>query len=120
MVHRAVSIDSEASVTSGGRLEVSWWAPYARVRLLANTVVLGALTVVTSLAQAFDPERTFTPGAFALSLGGGGGEQASFSAARRETIDLWWIDGRASWVPFGTVGRDGLFYGALEAGLEPI
>jgi opacity protein-like surface antigen len=99
---------------------VSWRAPHARIRLLASTVVLAALTAVASLAQAFDPERTFTPGAFALSLGGGGGEQASFSARSRETLDLWWVDGRASWVPFGTVGRDGPFYGALEAGIEPI
>jgi Lipid A 3-O-deacylase (PagL) len=107
-------------MTSGGRLEESWLAPYARIGLLASTVVLATLTAVTSPAQAFDPERTFTPGAFVLSLGGGGGEQAGFSAGSREAIDLWWVDGRASWVPFGTVGGDGPFYGALEAGLEPI
>jgi opacity protein-like surface antigen len=103
-------------MTSGGR-------PYARICLLASTVVLAALTAVTSLAQAFDPERTFAPGAFALSLGGGGGEQAGFSVRKGhnlEPLDLWWVDGRASWVPFGTVGRDGPFYGALETGLEPI
>jgi hypothetical protein len=107
-------------MTSGGRLEVAWLAPYARIRLLASTVVLAALTAGASLAQAFDPERTFTPGAFAFSLGGGGGEQVSFSARSRETLDLWWVDGRASWVPFGTVGRDGPLYGALEVGIEPI
>ena len=93
------------------------------LRLLASTVCLVALTAVISLAQAFDPERTFTPGAFALSLGGGGGEQAGFSARKApnlEPLDLWWVDARASWVPFGTVGREGPFYGALEAGLEPI
>jgi opacity protein-like surface antigen len=94
--------------------------PVRAIRFLASTVVLALLTTVTSQAQAFDPERTFTPGAFALSLGGGGGEQASFSAGSRETLDLWWVDARASWLPFGTVGRDGPFYGALEAGLEPI
>jgi hypothetical protein len=107
-------------VTSGGRLEVSWLGQDARIRLLASTFVLAALTAVASLAHAFDPERTFTPGAFALSLGGGGGEQASFSARSRETLDLWWVEGRVSWVPFGTVGKDKPFYGALEAGLEPI
>ena len=73
-------------MTSGGRLEVAWLAPYARIRLLASTVVLAALTAVASLAQAFDPERTFTPGAFAFSLGSGGGEQASFSARSRKPL----------------------------------
>jgi hypothetical protein len=74
-------------MTSGGRLEVAWLAPYARIRLLASTVVLAALTAGASLAQAFDPERTFTPGAFAFSLGGGGeSRSASALAAGRPSI----------------------------------
>ena len=90
------------------------------LRRLATTVVVAALTAIGAPAQAFDPEQAFTPGAFVLSLGGGGGEQANFSAHHRERLDLWWVEGRASWVPFGTVGKDGPFDGALETGIESI
>jgi opacity protein-like surface antigen len=90
------------------------------LRLLATTVVVAALTVIAPPALAFDPEQTFTPGAFVLSLGGGGGEQTNFSARHRQSLDLWWVEGRASWMPFGTAGKDRPFYGALETGIESI
>ena len=90
------------------------------LRLLATTVVVAALMVIASPAQAFDPEQTFTPGAFVLSLGGGGGAQTNFSSSHRQSIDLWSVEARASWVPFGTAGKDGPFYGALETGIESI
>lgn len=115
MAQRAVSgnrrLPREPARNAGARL-----SQYARIRLLAGTVVVSALTAVASPVAAFDPEQTFTSGAFALSLCGGGGEQASFSACHRERLDFWWVDGRVSWVPFGTVGKDGPFDGALEAG----
>jgi opacity protein-like surface antigen len=90
------------------------------LRLVATTVVVVAQTVIASPALAFDPEQTFTRGAFVLSLGGGGGEQTNFSTGHRRSLDLWWVEGRASWVPFGTAGKDGPFYGALETGIESI
>jgi opacity protein-like surface antigen len=80
-----------------------------------------ALAVSSSPAAAFDPEQTFKQGAFVLSLEGGGGSQNNLEHKRAQTgLDLWYLQGRASILPFGTSGKDGFLYGALEAGLEPI
>ena len=86
--------------------------------------VLAAAALVLSLAApafAFDPEQTFKKGGFVLSLDGGGGTQNNLERHQRQTdIDLWWIQGRASLLPFGTTGKDSFLYGAFEVGLEPI
>ena len=72
-------------------------------------------------ALAFDPELTFKRGGFVLSLDGGGGAQNNLEKHGRQTeLDLWWIQGRASLLPFGTTGKDSFLYGAFEVGLEPI
>ena len=87
-------------------------------------VVVAVAIVVLSLAApvlAFDPEQTFKKGAFVLSLEGGGGSQNNLENHAVQTgLDLWWIQGRASLLPFGTTGKDGFLYGAFEFGLEPI
>ena len=88
------------------------------IRTLALAVVV---LLVASPALAFDPEQTFKKGAFVLSLDGGGGAQNNLEKHERQTeLDLWWIQGRASLLPFGTTGKDSFLYGAFEVGLEPI
>jgi hypothetical protein len=88
------------------------------VRALTVAVVAMA---IASPALAFDPEQTFRKGAFVLSLDGGGGHQNNLEDKSNPTdLDLWWIQGRASVLPFGTSGRDHFYYGAFEVGLEPI
>jgi opacity protein-like surface antigen len=87
-------------------------------RALAAVVVV-LLAAVPALA--FDPELTFKRGGFVLSLDGGGGAQNNLEKHERQTeLDLWWIQGRASLLPFGTTGKDSFLYGAFEVGLEPI
>src|SRR5262249_16019775 len=67
--------------------------------------VVAALVLTASPALAFDPEQTFRKGAFVLSLDGGGGAQNNLEKHERQThLDLWWIQGRASVLPFGTSG----------------
>jgi Lipid A 3-O-deacylase (PagL) len=88
------------------------------VRALTVAVVAMA---IASPALAFEPEQTFRKGAFVLSLDGGGGKQNNLEDKFRPTdLDLWWIQGRASLLPFGTSGQDHFYYGAFEVGLEPI
>jgi hypothetical protein len=88
--------------------------------VLVSAVAFVAATLSASPASAFDPEQTFKPWGVVLSLDGGGGAQTNFDNTRHQSIDLWWIQGRASLLPFGTIGKDSIFYGALEIGLEPI
>ena len=86
--------------------------------------ILVALLLVLSAASsalAFDPELTFKKGGFVLSIDGGGGNQNNLEDKARPTeLDLWWIQGRGSLLPFGTSGKGGFLYGAFEVGLEPI
>ena len=87
---------------------------------VAAALVVG-LAAAGSPAAAYDPEQTFRKGAFVLSLDGGAGTQNNLEHKHVQTgLDLWYLQGRASMLPFGTSGKDGFFYGALEAGLEPI
>jgi lipid A 3-O-deacylase PagL len=87
-------------------------------RALAAVVVV---LLAAAPALAFDPELTFKRGGFVLSLDGGGGAQNNLEKHERQTeLDLWWIQGRASLLPFGTTGKDSFLYGAFEVGLEPI
>ena len=91
------------------------------MRILRALAVLALVLSVASPVLAFDPEQTFRKGAFVLSLDGGAGTQNNLERHERQThLDLWWIQGRASLLPFGTTGRDGFLYGAFEVGLEPI
>jgi Lipid A 3-O-deacylase (PagL) len=84
-------------------------------------VVAAVVLLVASPALAFDPEQTFHKGAFVLSLDGGAGAQNNLEHHGRQThLDLWWIQGRASVLPFGTSGKEGVLYGAFEVGLEPV
>jgi opacity protein-like surface antigen len=90
-------------------------------RIAVVAVVAMALAASSSPAAAFDPEQTFKQGAFVLSLEGGGGSQNNLEHKHVQTgLDLWYLQGRASMLPFGTSGKDGFLYGALETGLEPI
>ena len=91
-------------------------------RRIAFAIALAVgLAAFGSPAAAYDPEQTFTKGAFVLSLDGGGGSQNNLENKRVQTgLDLWYLQGRASILPFGTSGKDGFFYGAFEAGLEPV
>lgn len=92
-----------------------------RVQGFLALVVMAVASLTASPASAFDPERTFAKGGFVLSLEGGGGSQNNLEDKRVQTgIDLWWVQGRAGLLPFGTSGRDGALYGAFEVGLEPI
>jgi hypothetical protein len=87
-------------------------------RALAAVVVV---LLAAAPALAFDPELTFKRGGFVLSLDGGGGAQNNLEKHERQTeLDLWWIQGRASLLPFGTTGKDSFLYGAFEVGVEPI
>jgi Lipid A 3-O-deacylase (PagL) len=91
------------------------------MRILRTVAVVAVVLLAASPALAFDPEQTFRKGAFVLSLDGGGGAQNNLEHHGRQTeLDLWWIQGRASLLPFGTTGKGGFLYGAFEAGLEPI
>lgn len=90
-------------------------------RIAVVAVLAIGLAASTSPAAAFDPEQTFKQGTFVLSLEGGGGSQNNLEHKHVQThLDLWYLQGRASLLPFGTSGQDGFLYGALEAGLEPI
>ena len=90
-------------------------------RMAVVAVLAGALAASSAPAGAFDPAQTFRKGAFVLSLDGGAGIQNNLEDKRVQTgVDLWYLQGRASILPLGTSGKDGFFYGALEAGLEPI
>lgn len=90
-------------------------------RIAVVAVLAFGLAASSSPAAAFDPEQTFRTGAFVLSLDGGAGSQNNLERKRVQTgLDLWYLQGRASILPFGTSGKAGFFYGALEAGLEPI
>ena len=90
-------------------------------RRIAVAVVAIGLATSSSPAAAFDPEQTFKQDTFVLSLDGGGGPQNNLERHHIQTgLDLWYLQGRASFLPFGTSGKDGFFYGAFEAGLEPI
>ena len=91
------------------------------MRILRPLAVVALVLSVASPALAFDPEQTFGKGAFVLSLDGGVGTQNNLERHERQTrLDLWWIQGRASLLPFGTTGKDSFLYGAFEVGLEPI
>jgi hypothetical protein len=82
-------------------------------------VILALLSVAP--AEAFDAEKTFVKGAVVVSLDAGAGRQNNLEDKRAQTdLELWWVQGRVSLLPFGTVGKDGVLYGALETGLEPI
>lgn len=91
------------------------------MRILRTLAVAVLVLSVVSPALAFDPEQTFKKGGVVLSLDGGGGRQNNLERHERQTeLDLWWIQGRASLLPFGTTGKGGFLYGAFEVGLEPI
>jgi len=91
------------------------------MKILRVVALVIVVLSAASSALAFDPEQTFKKGAFVLSLDGGGGAQNNLEHKARQTeLDLWWIQGRASLLPFGTTGKDGFLYGAFEVGLEPI
>lgn len=88
---------------------------------LVGALAIGLTVPAASPASAFDAEQTFKKGTFVLSLDGGGGSQNNLEDKRVQSgIDLWWLQGRFSLLPFGTSGKDGLFYGAFEIGLEPV
>ena len=90
-------------------------------RIVFAAALAVGLAAVGSPAAAYDPEQAFKQGAFVLSFDGGGGSQNNLERHHIQTgIDLWYLQGRASLLPFGTSGKDGFFYGAFEAGLEPI
>jgi opacity protein-like surface antigen len=88
------------------------------LRILLTVAIV--LTVV-SPAAAFDAEQTFKKWGWVLSVDGGGGVQNNLEKHDRQTgIDLWWIQGRVSLLPFGTIGKDSFLYGSFEVGLEPV
>ncbi len=90
-------------------------------RIAVVAVLTIGLAASGSPAAAVGPQQTFKTGAFVLSLDGGSGTQNNLEHKRVQTgLDLWYLQGRASILPFGTSGNDGVFYGAFEAGLEPI
>ena len=90
-------------------------------RIVFAAALAVGLAAVGAPAAAYDPEQTFKQGAFVLSLDGGGGSQNNLERHAVQTgLDLWYVQGRASLLPFGTSGKDGFFYGAVEVGLEPI
>ena len=91
------------------------------MRISRALAAVAVVLLAAAPALAFDPELTFKRGAFVLSLDGGGGAQNNLEKHERQTeLDLWWIQGRASLLPFGTTGKDSFLYGAFEVGLEPI
>ena len=91
------------------------------MRIPGALAAVAIVLLAAAPALAFDPELTFKKGAFVLSLDGGGGAQNNLERHERQTeLDLWWIQGRASLLPFGTTGKDSFLYGAFEVGLEPI
>jgi opacity protein-like surface antigen len=91
------------------------------MRILRTLCLFTVVLLLASPALAFDPEQTFKKGGFVLSLDGGWGTQNNLEKHERQTgLDLWWIQGRAGWLPFGTSGKDHFYYGAFEVGLEPV
>lgn len=84
-------------------------------------LLLVASLLAAQPAAAFDAEQTFRKGAFVLSGEGAYGWQfdlednSDFSA-----IEFFDLAVRFGFLPFGTLGKDGPFYGAFEVGLQPM
>ena len=82
--------------------------------------LLLALLVGAAPAWAFDPKLTFREGTVIFSGEVGYGEQFDLEGFDdRSDLKFWNAGARVSIVPFGPTGS-GLFYGALETGLEPL
>ena len=90
-------------------------------RIAVVALLTLGLAASGSPTAAFESEQTFKQGTFVLSVDGGGGSQNNLERKQVQTgLDLWYLQGRVSLLPFGTSGKDGFLYGALEAGVEPI
>lgn len=88
----------------------------ARVGVVALVATLGTWG---GAAAAGGLEDTFRPGAFVLSVEGGGGSHFDLEHKRPFTpIDNVNAGVRFGWLPFGATGA-GIVRGALELGLEP-
>jgi opacity protein-like surface antigen len=93
-----------------------WTCTVVSVALLALGIATFAAMPV---ASAFDPEQTFHPGAFALSVEGGGGARFNTEGMSEPTnLKMWNAGIRLSMIPWGPAGPS-VLRGALEVGLEP-
>ncbi len=93
----------------------STWTVVSLALLALGVATLGA----TSMACAFDPEETFHPGAYVLSVEGGGGARVNTEQLADPTrLKMWNAGIRLSMIPWGPVGP-GVLRGAFEVGLEP-
>ena len=82
--------------------------------------LLAALLVCAAPAWAFDPKYTFREGTVVFSGEAGYGAQFNLEGFDDQSdLKFWNVGARVSIVPFGPTGS-GLFFGAFEAGLEPL
>jgi opacity protein-like surface antigen len=92
--------------------------------MTSRTWALGVLVwllAATTPASAFDPEHTFKKGTFVLSAEGAYGWEFNLESKRRTSdLEFYDVGARFSLLPFDPVGRDRLWYGSLEVGLEPL
>ena len=90
-----------------------------RVRWIATALAL--LLAAAAPASGFDAAETFKKGTFILSGEGTYGWQTNAENTHISShLEFYDVGVRFSLVPFDPVGRDHFWYGALEAGLEPL
>ena len=86
------------------------------------TVMVALLLAAAAPAWAFDAEQTLKKGTFVLSGEGTYGWQVNLEGKRVGETYLEFYDAgvRFSLLPFDTIARSSVVYGALEVGLEPL
>jgi hypothetical protein len=90
-----------------------------RVRWIATALAL--LLAAAAPVLAFDAEEAFKKGTFILSGEGTYGWQTNAEDTRISShLEFYDVGVRFSLLPFDPLGRDHFWYGALEAGLEPL
>jgi hypothetical protein len=87
----------------------------------AALVVGVLLLALASDAAAYDPEQTFSQGAFVLSPEASYGRQFNFEDKPHwSRAEFWNVGTRFGVLPFSSLGRGTPLYGSLETGLEPL
>lgn len=89
---------------------------------MTTIISVVALLLAAAPAWAFDAEQTLKKGTFVLSGEGTYGWQVNLEGKRVGETYLEFYDAgvRFSLLPFDTIARSSVVYGALEVGLEPL
>ena len=88
---------------------------------MTTIIAIVALLLAAAPAWAFDAEQTLKKGTFVLSGEGAYGWQLNLEHKRRASdVEFYDAGVRFSLLPFDTIARSSVVYGALEVGLEPL